>query len=81
LFCAKIFGPVKDWECLCGKYKRMKHRGIVCENVVLKLFNQSKKRKDGHISLASPVCHIWFFKSAPSKIGSILDLSIKEIER
>ena len=82
LFCAKIFGPVKDWECLCGKYKRMKHRGIVCEKCGVEVI-QSKVRRErmGHISLASPVCHIWFFKSAPSKIGSILDLSIKEIER
>ncbi|MDY6821082.1 MAG: DNA-directed RNA polymerase subunit beta' [Deferribacterota bacterium] len=82
LFCAKIFGPVKDWECLCGKYKRMKHRGIVCEKCGVEVI-QSKVRRErmGHISLASPVCHIWFFKSAPSKIGSILDLSIKDIER
>jgi DNA-directed RNA polymerase subunit beta' len=82
LFCAKIFGPVKDWECLCGKYKRMKHRGIVCEKCGVEVI-QSKVRRErmGHVRLASPVCHIWFFKSAPSKIGSILDLSIKEIER
>jgi DNA-directed RNA polymerase subunit beta' len=82
LFCAKIFGPVKDWECLCGKYKRMKHRGIVCEKCGVEVI-QSKVRRErmGHITLASPVCHIWFFKSSPSRIGSVLDLSIKEIER
>ena len=82
LFCAKIFGPVKDWECLCGKYKRMKHRGIVCEKCGVEVI-QSKVRRErmGHISLSSPVCHIWFFKGSPSRIGSILDLSIKEIER
>jgi DNA-directed RNA polymerase subunit beta' len=82
LFCAKIFGPVKDWECLCGKYKRMKHRGIVCEKCGVEVI-QSKVRRErmGHIALSSPVCHIWFFKGSPSRIGSILDLSIKEIER
>ena len=82
LFCAKIFGPVKDWECLCGKYKRMKHRGIVCEKCGVEVI-QSKVRRErmGHIDLASPVCHIWFFKGTPSRIGSILDLSIKDIER
>lgn len=82
LFCAKIFGPVKDWECLCGKYKRMKHRGMVCEKCGVEVI-QSKVRRErmGHISLASPVCHIWFFKGMPSRIGAILDLSIKNIER
>jgi len=82
LFCAKIFGPVKDWECLCGKYKRMKHRGIVCEKCGVEVI-QSKVRRErmGHIDLASPVCHIWFFKGTPSRIGSLLDLSIKDIER
>ncbi len=82
LFCAKIFGPVKDWECLCGKYKRMKHRGIVCEKCGVEVI-ESKVRRErmGHIDLASPVCHIWFFKGSPSRIGSILDLSIKDIER
>lgn len=82
LFCAKIFGPVKDWECLCGKYKRMKHRGIVCEKCGVEVI-ESKVRRErmGHIDLASPIAHIWFFKGSPSRIGSILDLSIKDIER
>ncbi len=82
LFCAKIFGPVKDWECLCGKYKRMKHRGIVCEKCGVEVI-QSKVRRErmGHIELASSVCHIWFFKGTPSRIGSMLDMAIKEIER
>ncbi|KAA0258479.1 DNA-directed RNA polymerase subunit beta' [Deferribacter autotrophicus] len=82
LFCAKIFGPVKDWECLCGKYKRMKHRGIVCEKCGVEVI-QSKVRRErmGHIELATPVAHIWFFKGSPSRIGSILDLNIKDIER
>ncbi|MGC8769560.1 DNA-directed RNA polymerase subunit beta', partial [Calditerrivibrio sp.] len=82
LFCAKIFGPVKDWECLCGKYKRMKHRGIVCEKCGVEVI-QSKVRRErmGHIELATPVVHIWFFKSSPSRIGTILDMSVKDIER
>lgn len=82
LFCAKIFGPVKDWECLCGKYKRMKHRGIVCEKCGVEVIQSKVRRvRMGHIDLASPVCHIWFFKGMPSRIGAILDLSIKDIER
>ncbi len=82
LFCAKIFGPVKDYECLCGKYKRMKHRGIVCEKCGVEVI-QSKVRRQrmAHISLAAPVAHIWFLKSLPSKIGALLDLSLKELER
>jgi len=82
LFCAKIFGPVKDYECLCGKYKRMKHRGVVCEKCGVEVI-QSKVRRQrmAHISLAAPVAHIWFLKSLPSKIGSLLDLSLKELER
>ncbi len=82
LFCAKIFGPVKDYECLCGKYKRMKHRGIVCEKCGVEVI-QSKVRRErmGHISLAAPVAHIWFLKSLPSKIGALLDLTLKELER
>ncbi len=82
LFCAKIFGPVKDYECLCGKYKRMKHRGVVCEKCGVEVI-QSKVRRSrmAHISLAAPVAHIWFLKSLPSKIGSLLDLSLKELER
>lgn len=82
LFCAKIFGPVKDWECLCGKYKRMKHRGIVCEKCGVEVIKSKVRRERmGHIELASPVAHIWFFKGSPSRIGAVLDLSIKDIER
>ncbi len=82
LFCAKIFGPVKDYECNCGKYKRMKHRGIVCEKCGVEVI-QSKVRRErmGHIRLASPVAHIWLLKSIPSKIGTLLDLTLKELER
>src|ERR1700730_9756860 len=81
LFCAKIFGPVKDYECNCGKYKRMKHRGIVCEKCGVEVI-QSKVRRErlGHINLATPVAHIWFLKSLPSRIGNILDISLKDIE-
>ncbi|MCI5134551.1 MAG: DNA-directed RNA polymerase subunit beta' [Candidatus Electrothrix sp. AW2] len=82
LFCAKIFGPVKDYECNCGKYKRMKHRGVVCEKCGVEVI-QSKVRRErlGHIQLAAPVAHIWFLKSLPTKIGSILDMTLKEMER
>lgn len=82
LFCAKIFGPIKDYECNCGKYKRMKHRGIVCEKCGVEVI-QSKVRREriGHIRLASPVAHIWFLKSIPSKIGIIADLTLRELER
>ncbi|MFH1829882.1 MAG: DNA-directed RNA polymerase subunit beta' [Pseudomonadota bacterium] len=82
LFCAKIFGPVKDYECNCGKYKRMKHRGIVCEKCGVEVI-QSKVRRErmGHIKLAAPVAHIWFLKSLPSRIGTILDVSLKELEK
>ncbi len=82
LFCAKIFGPVKDYECNCGKYKRMKHRGIVCEKCGVEVI-QSKVRRErlGHISLATPVAHIWFLKSLPSRIGAILDMSLKDLEK
>jgi len=82
LFCAKIFGPVKDWECLCGKYKRMKHRGLVCEKCGVEVI-QSKVRRErlGHIELVSPVSHVWFFKGIPSRIGNLLDMSLKELER
>ena len=82
LFCAKIFGPVKDFECLCGKYKRLKHRGVVCEKCGVEV-TQSKVRRDrmGHIDLASPVAHIWFLKSLPSRIGLLLDMTLREIER
>ena len=82
LFCAKIFGPVKDYECNCGKYKRMKHRGVVCEKCGVEVI-QSKVRRErlGHIELAAPVAHIWFLKSLPSKIGAILDMTLKQLER
>ena len=82
LFCAKIFGPVKDFECNCGKYKRMKHRGVVCEKCGVEVI-QSKVRRErlGHIDLAAPVAHIWFLKSLPSKIGAILDMTLKQLER
>ncbi len=82
LFCAKIFGPVKDYECLCGRYKRMKHRGVVCEKCGVEVI-QSKVRRErmGHIVLATPVAHIWFLKSLPSRIGNVLDLTLKELER
>jgi DNA-directed RNA polymerase subunit beta' len=82
LFCAKIFGPTKDYECNCGKYKRMKHRGIVCEKCGVEVI-QSKVRRErlGHIELASPVAHIWFMKGIPSRIGLMLDMSLRELER
>jgi len=82
LFCAKIFGPVKDYECNCGKYKRMKHRGIVCEKCGVEVI-QSKVRRErlGHINLATPVAHIWFLKSLPSRIGAMLDISLKDLEK
>jgi len=82
LFCAKIFGPINDYECLCGKYKRMKYRGIICERCGVEV-TRSKVRRErmGHILLASPVAHIWFFKGTPSRIGLVLDLSIKELEK
>src|SRR5450432_580691 len=82
LFCAKIFGPVKDYECNCGKYKRMKHRGIVCEKCGVE-GSQSKVRRArlGHINLATPVAHIWFLKSLPSRIGNVLDITLKDLEK
>ncbi|MBT3145809.1 DNA-directed RNA polymerase subunit beta' [Neptunomonas phycophila] len=82
LFCAKIFGPVKDYECLCGKYKRMKHRGVICEKCGVEV-TLTKVRRDrmGHIELASPVAHIWFLKSLPSRIGLMLDMTLRDIER
>ena len=82
LFCARIFGPIKDYECLCGKYKRMKHRGIVCEKCGVEVI-QSKVRRErlGHIDLATPVAHIWFLKSLPSRIGNLLDIALKDLEK
>ena len=82
LFCAKIFGPIKDYECLCGKYKRLKHRGVVCEKCGVEV-TQTKVRRErmAHIELASPTAHIWFLKSLPSRIGLMLDMTLREIER
>jgi DNA-directed RNA polymerase subunit beta' len=82
LFCAKIFGPIKDYECLCGKYKRMKHRGIVCEKCGVEVI-QAKVRRErmGHVELAAPVAHIWFMRSLPGRIGALLDLTHKELEK
>lgn len=82
LFCAKIFGPVKDWECNCGKYKRMKHRGVICDKCGVEVI-QSKVRRErmGHIELASPVAHIWFLKGLPSRIGNLLDMTIKDLDQ
>src|SRR6476661_5913216 len=82
LFCARIFGPVKDWECNCGKYKRMKHRGITCEKCGVEVI-QSRVRRErmGHIELVAPVCHIWYLKGIPSYLGLILDMPIKDLER
>ncbi len=82
LFCAKIFGPIKDWECICGKYKRMKHRGVVCDKCGVEVI-QSKVRRErlGHIELASPVAHIWFLKGLPSRIGMLLDMTMRQLER
>ncbi len=82
LFCAKIFGPIKDYECLCGKYKRMKHRGVTCEKCGVEVI-QAKVRRErlGHIELATPVAHIWFLKSLPSRIGNLLDVSLKDLEK
>lgn len=82
LFCAKIFGPVKDYECLCGKYKRMKYKGHVCEKCGVEVIQQSVRRERiGHIELAAPVVHVWFLKSVPSKIGTLLDINSKDLEK
>ncbi|MEM9765020.1 MAG: DNA-directed RNA polymerase subunit beta', partial [Pseudomonadota bacterium] len=82
LFCARIFGPIKDYECLCGKYKRMKFKGIVCEKCGVEVTLQKVRRERmGHIELAAPVAHIWFLKSLPSRIGLMLDMTLKDLER
>ena len=82
LFCAKIFGPTKDYECNCGKYKRMKHRGIVCEKCGVEVIPSKVRRERlGHIDLATPVAHIWFLKSLPSRIGNLLDMTLKDLEK
>ncbi len=82
LFCAKIFGPVKDYECLCGKYKRLKHRGVICEKCGVEVtLAKVRRERMAHIELASPVAHIWFLKSLPSRLGMVLDMSLRDIER
>lgn len=82
LFCAKIFGPVKDYECLCGKYKRLKHRGVICEKCGVEVaLAKVRRERMGHVELASPVAHIWFLKSLPSRIGLLLDMTLRDIER
>jgi len=82
LFCAKIFGPITDWECLCGKYKRMKHRGVVCDKCGVEVTRSRVRRERmGHIELACPVSHVWFFKGLPSRIGHLLDISLRDLER
>src|SRR5689334_9355217 len=81
LFCARIFGPVADWECLCGKYKRMKHRGVICDKCGVEVtLSKVRRERLGHIELASPCSHVWFFKGLPSRIGHILDISLRELE-
>src|SRR5271166_2442910 len=82
LFCAKIFGPVKDYECLCGKYKRLKHRGVICEKCGVEVtLTKVRRERMGHIELASPAAHIWFLKSLPSRMGMVLDMTLRDIER
>ena len=82
LFCARIFGPIKDYECLCGKYKRMKFRGIICEKCGVEVTKSNVRRERmGHINLATPVAHIWFLKSLPSRISLAIDMKLKEVER
>src|ERR1700712_1151808 len=82
LFCARIFGPIKDYECLCGKYKRMKFRGITCEKCGVEVtLTKVRRERMGHIELASPVAHIWFLKSLPSRIGLLLDMTLRDLEK
>ncbi|WP_028448457.1 DNA-directed RNA polymerase subunit beta' [Chitinibacter tainanensis] len=82
LFCARIFGPIKDYECLCGKYKRLKHRGVICEKCGVEVtLSKVRRERMGHIELASPVAHIWFLKSLPSRLGMVLDVALRDIER
>ena len=81
LFCARIFGPITDWECLCGKYKRMKHRGVICDKCGVEVtLSKVRRERLGHIELASPCSHVWFFKGLPSRIGHLLDISLRELE-
>lgn len=82
LFCAKIFGPIKDYECLCGKYKRLKHRGVICEKCGVEVtLAKVRRERMGHIELAAPTAHIWFLKSLPSRLGMVLDMTLRDIER
>ena len=82
LFCARIFGPIKDYECLCGKYKRMKYKGVICEKCGVEVtLSRVRRERMGHIELAAPVAHIWFLKSLPSRIGLLLDMTLKDLER
>src|SRR4028118_1809194 len=82
LFCAKIFGPIKDYECLCGKYKRLKHRGVICEKCGVEVtLSKVRRERMGHIGLAAPCAHIWFLKSLPSRLGMVLDMTLRDIER
>ena len=82
LFCARIFGPVNDWECLCGKYKRMKHRGVICDKCGVEVtLSKVRRERLGHIELAAPVSHVWFFKGVPSRIGQLLDITLRDLER
>ena len=82
LFCARIFGPIKDYECLCGKYKRMKYKGLICEKCGVEVtLAKVRRERMGHIELAAPVAHIWFLKSLPSRIGLLLDMTLKDLER
>src|SRR6184192_342062 len=82
LFCARIFGPIKDYECLCGKYKRMKYKGIICEKCGVEVtLSRVRRERMGHIELAAPVAHIWFLKSLPSRIGLLLDMTLRDLER
>ena len=82
LFCERIFGPTKDWECSCGKYKRIKHKGIICDRCGVEVtLSKVRRERMGHIGLATPVSHIWFFKATPSKMGALLQMSVRELER
>jgi len=82
LFCARIFGPVKDYECLCGKYKRMKYKGIICEKCGVEVtLTKVRRERMGHIQLAAPVAHIWFLKSLPSRIGLMMNMTLKDLEK
>ena len=82
LFCARIFGPVRDWECLCGKYKRLKHRGVVCEKCGVEVtLSKVRRERMGHIELAAPVAHIWCLRSLPSRIGLMMDMTLRQIEK